>query len=126
MGHLLDHARLTRRDKVLVRARAGDESEEAITNAMVEPAAELEGEHGFPMGASEPNTAGAGAAEWGCRATSRTSWRSAASLGGRVEETTTPAEMDELGEDSLEEDKLNEKPVPCTVRPSRGWLKRRN
>lgn len=33
-------ARLTRRDKVLVRARAGDESEEAITNVLVELAAE--------------------------------------------------------------------------------------
>ena len=40
------------------RARAGNETEEAITNAMVELAAEPEGEHGFPIGASEPNTAG--------------------------------------------------------------------
>ena len=64
VGHLLDHARLTRRDKVLVRARAGDESEESITNALVELAAELEGEHGFPIGASEPNTAGANGDEW--------------------------------------------------------------
>ena len=58
VGHLLDHARLTRRDKVLVRARAGEETEESITNALVELAAELEGEHGCPIGASEPNVAG--------------------------------------------------------------------
>ena len=47
-----------------MRARAGDESEESITNALVELAAELEGEHGFPIGASEPNTAGANGDEW--------------------------------------------------------------
>ena len=64
VGHLMDHARLSRRDKVLVRARAGDETEEAITNALVELAAELEGEHGYPIGASEPNTAGANGEEW--------------------------------------------------------------
>ena len=64
VGDLLDHARLSRRDKVLVRARAGDETEDSITNALVELAAELEGEHGYPIGASEPNSAGANGDEW--------------------------------------------------------------
>ena len=59
VGHLLDHARLTRRDKALVRTRAGEDTEEAVTNALVELAAELEGEPGCPIGASEPNVAGA-------------------------------------------------------------------
>lgn len=49
VGHLLDHAKLTRRDKALVRTRAGEDTEEAVTNAMVELAAELEGEQGCPM-----------------------------------------------------------------------------
>ena len=64
VGHLLDHAKLTRRDKALVRTRAGADTEEAVTNAMVELAAELEGEHGCPIGASEPNVAGANGEEW--------------------------------------------------------------
>ena len=64
VGHLLDHARLTRRDKALVRTRAGIDTEDAVTNAMVELAAELEGESGCPIGASEPNVAGANGEEW--------------------------------------------------------------
>ena len=56
-GHLLDGARLTRRDKVMIRTRAGSDSEEAITNSMIELAPELEGEHGFVIGSSEPNVA---------------------------------------------------------------------
>ena len=63
IGHLVDHARLTRRDKALVRTRAGEETEESVTNALIELAAELEGEHGFPIGASEPNVAGANGEE---------------------------------------------------------------
>jgi len=34
-----------------------------VTNALIELAAELEGEHGFPIGASEPNVAGANGEE---------------------------------------------------------------
>ena len=64
IGHLLDHARLTRRDKALVRTRAGEETEDSVTNAMIELAAELEGEHGYPIGASEPNAAGANGEEF--------------------------------------------------------------
>eukprot|EP00435_Cladocopium_sp_Y103_P055539 s805_g18.t1 len=50
--------------EALVRTRAGEDSEEAVTNAMVELAAELEGEQGCPIGASEPNVAGANGEEW--------------------------------------------------------------
>ena len=56
-GHLLDNAKLTRKDKVMIKTKAGSDYEEDITNAMIELAAELEGEHGFPIGTSEPNAA---------------------------------------------------------------------
>jgi len=58
VGHLLDHARLSRKDRVFIRTRAGVESEENVTNAMIELSAELEGESGCPIGQSEPNLAG--------------------------------------------------------------------
>ena len=58
VGHLLDHARLSRKDKVLIRTRAGEESEENVTNAMIELSPELEGESGCPIGQSEPTLAG--------------------------------------------------------------------
>ena len=115
VGHLLDHARLSRRDKVLVRARAGNESEEAITNALVELAAELEGEHGYPIGASEPNTAGANGDEWlvqrggqGGLAQVRRGGRAALAAETLTEqpdeETETVFQEDDLGTESLEED----------------------
>lgn len=56
-GHLLNNAKLTRRDKVMIKTRAGSDYEEDITNVMIELAPELEGEHGFPIGSSEPNAA---------------------------------------------------------------------
>ncbi|CAE7893011.1 unnamed protein product [Symbiodinium microadriaticum] len=47
VGHLLDHARLTRRDRAMIKTRAGtDLNEELVTNAMIDLAAELEGEAG--------------------------------------------------------------------------------
>ena len=118
VGHLLDHARLSRRDKVL-RARAGNESEEAITNALVELAAELAGEHGYPIGASEPNTAGANGDEWlvqrggqGGTAPGRRGGRPALAaevMSERLEEDVeTVTQEDDLGEDSLEEDMPSE------------------
>ena len=58
IGHLLDHARLTRRDKAMVRTRAGEETEGNVVAALLELAAELEGENGFPIGVSEPNMGG--------------------------------------------------------------------
>ena len=56
-GHLLDGARLTRKDKVMIKTKAGSEMEIDVTNAMIELAPELEGEPGFPIGSSEPNVA---------------------------------------------------------------------
>eukprot|EP00435_Cladocopium_sp_Y103_P071268 s9_g37.t1 len=56
-GHLLDGARLTRKDKIMIKTKAGSDLEVDVTNAMVELAPELEGEHGFPIGSSEPNVA---------------------------------------------------------------------
>ena len=56
-GHLLDGARLSRKDKVMIKTRAGSDKEIDVTNAMVELAPELEGEPGFPIGSSEPNAA---------------------------------------------------------------------
>ncbi len=56
-GHLIDGARLSRKDKIMIKTRAGTDYEEDVTNAMVELAPELEGEHGFPIGSSEPNAA---------------------------------------------------------------------
>ena len=53
VGHLMDHARLTRRDKAMVKTHAGDESELNITEALIELSAELEGESGYPIGQSE-------------------------------------------------------------------------
>ena len=57
IGHLLDGARLTRKDKVMIKTKAGIDREEEVVNAMVELAPELEGEPGFPIGGSEPNIA---------------------------------------------------------------------
>ena len=59
VGHLLDHARLNRRDKAMIKTHAGAESEATITAAMVELSGELEGESGFPIGQAEPQLGGA-------------------------------------------------------------------
>ncbi|CAE7399266.1 ppiA [Symbiodinium sp. CCMP2456] len=64
VGHLLDHAKLTRRDKAMIKTKAvhiGDEA--AVTGAMMDLASELDGEPGFPIGFSEPNQARNGE-EW--------------------------------------------------------------
>ena len=53
VGHLLDHAKLTRRDKAMVKTYAGAETETSITGAMLELAGELEGEAGYPIGQAE-------------------------------------------------------------------------
>eukprot|EP00435_Cladocopium_sp_Y103_P011695 s3286_g3.t1 len=58
VGHLLDHARLTRRDKAMIKTHAGAENESAITSAMMELSSELEGESGFPIGQSESQLGG--------------------------------------------------------------------
>lgn len=59
VGHLLDHSRLTRKDRVMVKARAGGKELDQITAVMVELAPELEGEQGYPIGQAEPQLGGA-------------------------------------------------------------------
>lgn len=59
IGHLLDHAKLTRRDKAMIETHAGVEDEINITSAMMELSSELEGEPGFPIGQSEAQLSGA-------------------------------------------------------------------
>ncbi|CAE7843546.1 unnamed protein product [Symbiodinium necroappetens] len=64
VGHLLDHARLSKRDRAMIKTKAGTETdEERVTGAMIDLALELEGESGVPIGASEPNIARNGE-EW--------------------------------------------------------------
>ena len=63
-GLLVDGARLTKKDRVMVKTRAGSDGEEAVTNAMVELAPELEGEAGCPIGHSEPDAAARQGDEW--------------------------------------------------------------
>ena len=59
VGHLLDHAKLTRRDKAMIKTHAGAETETSITGAMMELAGELEGEAGYPIGQAEGQLGGA-------------------------------------------------------------------
>ena len=59
VGHLLDHARLTRRDKAMIKTHAVQEDEMSITGAMMELSAELEGEQGYPIGQAEAQISGA-------------------------------------------------------------------
>ena len=63
MGHLLDHARITKRDEAMIKTHAVQETEIAITEAMMELAAELEGEAGCPIGQSESQVSGANGEE---------------------------------------------------------------
>ena len=113
IGHLLDHARLTKRDKAMIRTRAGVETEDSITTAMIELAAELEGEHGFPIGQSEPNLAGSNGEEFLIQRTStfgqkRHGVRGALAAG--VETDPVSEEVDGMsasadpGEESFDED----------------------
>ena len=39
----VDHARLTRRDKAMIKTHAGDETEASVTGAMMELSSEFEG-----------------------------------------------------------------------------------
>ena len=59
VGHLLDHSRLSRRDKALIKTHAIHDTEMEVTRAMVELSSELEGEPGFPIGQAEPLIGGA-------------------------------------------------------------------
>ena len=58
VGHLLDHCRLTRRDKAMIKTHAVTEDEVSIVGAMMELSSELEGEPGFPIGQSEAQLSG--------------------------------------------------------------------
>ena len=82
-----DHARLTRRDKAIIKTKEIDEH--LVTGAMIELASELEGEAGFPIYLSEPSAA-------------RNEERRTERLGGRARE----GEDDELGEDSPDEGEM--------------------
>ena len=58
IGHVLDHARLTKRDRAMIKTKAGDLADEhKVTSSMIELASELDGEQGYPVGQSEPNLA---------------------------------------------------------------------
>ncbi|OLP91820.1 hypothetical protein AK812_SmicGene26425 [Symbiodinium microadriaticum] len=64
VGHLVDHARLTKRDRAMIKTKAGDFTDECkVTTAMVELASELDGEPGYAVGQSEPALARNGE-EW--------------------------------------------------------------
>ncbi|CAE7743820.1 unnamed protein product [Symbiodinium sp. CCMP2456] len=114
VGHLLDHAHLTRRDKVMIKTKAGNpNSETEITAAMMDLAAELEGESGYPVGIAEPSLARNGE-EWLLQRSEgrqqrlpsgqpggRTARSVFAAEGGNVEEPEFLVHED--GEESLEE-----------------------
>ena len=107
VGHLVDHARLTRRDKAMIKTKAGTETDEhLVTNAMIELASELEGEAGFPIGFSEPNAARNGE-EWLLQR-GDTRHRGAFGKGARSALLAEAADCDEddLGEDSVDEGDL--------------------
>ena len=56
LGHLLDAARLTRKDQALVKTAAGGlKDEHQVVNAMLELADQLEGQAGYPIGKGEPD-----------------------------------------------------------------------
>ena len=56
VGHVLDHARLSRRDRAMIKTEAGGEvDEQLVTSAMIELAPDLEGEPGCPVGNSARN-----------------------------------------------------------------------
>ena len=57
IGLLLDGARLTRKDKIMIKTKAGLDFKEDIINAMIDLAPELKGESGFPIGGSEQKIA---------------------------------------------------------------------
>ena len=55
LGHLMDAAKLTRKDEALVRTTAGGLHDEMkVVNALLELADQLEGKQGYPIGRGEP------------------------------------------------------------------------
>lgn len=115
VGHLLDHARLTRRDRALVKTRAGEETEDNVVTALTELAAELEGESGYPIGISEPNMANQNGEEFLVQRS--TTYRRGGNGGGRaalvntlesvadeMEEDRTASLAGDAGDESYDED----------------------
>ncbi|OLP86110.1 hypothetical protein AK812_SmicGene32816 [Symbiodinium microadriaticum] len=99
VGHLVDHARLTKRDRAMIKTKAGDMTDEGkVVAAMIELASELDGENGFPVGQSEPNLAKNGE-EWLLQREPRGRVVSG-QPGGKGARSVFVAEMDEVpGED---------------------------
>ena len=56
VGHLMDAAKLTKRDQALIKAACGGalEDEDLVTNAIIDLADQLEGIPGCPIGRGEP------------------------------------------------------------------------
>ena len=99
VGHLVDHARLTKRDRAMIKTKAGDMTDEGkVVAAIIELASELDGENGFPVGQSEPNLAKNGE-EWLLQREPRGRVVSG-QPGGKGARSVFVAEMDEVpGED---------------------------
>ena len=56
LGHLLDAAKLTKKDEALVKTAAGGLHEEGrVVSALLELSEQLEGQPGWPIGRGEPN-----------------------------------------------------------------------
>ncbi|CAE7216972.1 unnamed protein product [Symbiodinium sp. CCMP2592] len=56
LGHLLDAAKLSRKDEALIKtASQGLHDEGRVVNAMLDLAEQLEGLHGYPIGKGEPD-----------------------------------------------------------------------
>ena len=109
VGHLVDHAHLTRRDRAMVKTKAGSETDEyLVTNALIELACELEGEQGYPIGVSEPNAARNGE-EWllqrgEARGRMVPNKLPRAALGAEQLDGDGYLDPDELGDESLDEE----------------------
>jgi hypothetical protein len=56
IGHLLDAAKLTKRDLALIKAASGGslEEEDAVTTSLMDLSEQLEGQAGCPIGKGEP------------------------------------------------------------------------
>ena len=56
LGHLMDAARLTRKDEALIKTASGGLHDEGrVINAMLELSEQLEGLPGYPIGRGEPD-----------------------------------------------------------------------
>ena len=104
-GLLVDGARLTKKDRVMIKTRAGSDGEEQVTNAMVELAPELEGEPGYPIGFSEPDAAARQGDEFLVQRSDASNLRTVRKEKNAV--TADPAPWDDM-ETIIEEDEVPE------------------